>query len=587
MRQDLIWDVINVARNVTNVARLIWATVRKRVDTQPTVIKYGVTATDKEIKTEEAGVTDTEVKTQKAGATDKEIKTEEAGVTDTEVKTQKAGATDEKIRTEEAGATDKEIKTEKAGATDEKIRTEEAGATDKEIKTEKAGATDEKIRTEEAGGKQGGVKDGGNLDAKGADSQVAKLPEVTTMTKEGKIEDAGDEQVCIKEDGDLYAEDVEGQLAMLPEVTTTTEDITIEDIQVGNPGEIDPEEIDRLRKITWRRRHLLVGKGNALPPAARGAICDIDVGNAKPVAQRVRKVAPQFREKLSQLLKGLLSARIIQNSTSPWASPIVVIIKKNGIDIRLYIDYRLINSLTRLMVYPMPLINDLLDDLDKVLWYCSLDMASGFWVVSMTDRARMISAFITPFGLFEWNRMLFGLKNAPQIYQRLIDNALYGFLKITNTQDRQAKNDPNEPNLVDLFKEGEPDEDKPTSVLGRRSYIDDILVTAGSWENLCEKVDKLLDACDEWNLYISVVKSFWGMKKVDYLGHRVSADGMEARPKDLSSLANLPFPTTLRSMQSFLGSLNYYSRFIEEFAIYASVLYELREADFFRGDQEV
>ncbi|KAE8986765.1 hypothetical protein PR001_g19397 [Phytophthora rubi] len=195
----------------------------------------------------------------------------------------------------------------------------------------------------------------------------------------------------------------------------------------------------------------------------------------------------------------------------------------------------------------------------------------------------MISAFITPFGFFEWNRMPFVLKNAPQIYERLIDNALYGFLKITNSQDRQAKNDPNEPNLVDLFKEGEPDEDKPTSVLGRRSYIDDILVTAGSWENLCEKVDKLLDACDEWNLSISVVKSFWGMKRVDYLGHRVSADGMEARPKDLSSLANLPFPTTLRSMQSFLGSLNYYSRFIEDFAIYASILYELREADFFEA----
>ncbi|KAE8969380.1 hypothetical protein PR001_g27514 [Phytophthora rubi] len=195
----------------------------------------------------------------------------------------------------------------------------------------------------------------------------------------------------------------------------------------------------------------------------------------------------------------------------------------------------------------------------------------------------MISAFITPFGLFKWNRMPFGLKNAPQIYQRLIDNALYGFLKITNTQDRQAKNDPNEPNLVDLFKEGEPDEDKPTSVLGRRSYIDDILVTAGSWENLYEKVDKLLDACDEWNLSISVIKSFWGMKKVNYLGHRVSADGMEARPEDLSSLANLPFPTTLRSMHSFLGSLNYYSRFIEDFAIYASILYELREADFFEA----
>ncbi|GMF36344.1 unnamed protein product [Phytophthora fragariaefolia] len=154
-------------------------------------------------------------------------------------------------------------------------------------------------------------------------------------------------------------------------------------------------------------------------------ICDIDVGNAKPVAQRVRKVAPQFREKLFQLIKGVLSAKIIQHSTSPWASPIVVIIKKNGVDIRLCIDYRLVNSLTRLMVYPMPLINDLLDDLDKVLWYCSLDIASGFWVVSMTDRARVISAFITPFGVFDWNRMPFGQKNAPQIYQRLLDNALF------------------------------------------------------------------------------------------------------------------------------------------------------------------
>ncbi|POM76927.1 Hypothetical protein PHPALM_5782, partial [Phytophthora palmivora] len=93
-----------------------------------------------------------------------------------------------------------------------------------------------------------------------------------------------------------------------------------------------------------------------------------------------RKIAPRFREKLSDLIKGLLSAKMISYSRSPWVSPIVVIVKKNGVDIRLCIDYRLFNSLTQLMVYPMPLINDLLEDLDKVLWYCSLDMASGFWV---------------------------------------------------------------------------------------------------------------------------------------------------------------------------------------------------------------
>ncbi|GMF42371.1 unnamed protein product [Phytophthora fragariaefolia] len=358
--------------------------------------------------------------------------------------------------------------------------------------------------------------------------------------------------------------------------------VDLEDRAV-DPG--DEEQVDRLKHIIWRRRHLLIGKGNALPPAAKGAICDIDVGNAKPVAQRVRKVAPQFHKKLLQLIKGLLSAKIIQHSTSPWVSPIVVIIKKNGIDIRLCIDYGLVNSLTRLMVYPMPLINDLLDDLDKVLWYCSLDMASGFWVVSMADRARAISAFITPFGLFEWKCMPFGLKNAPQIYQRLLYNALYGFLKITKRQDHQARNagDQGQQRPIDLFRDGEPDTDKESCVLGRRAYIDDILVTAESWDMLCERVDTLLDACDEWNLSISVAKTFWGLKKVDYLGHRISAGGMEARPKDLSSLADLPFPTTLRSMQSFLGSLNYYSRFIEDFTIYASILYELQEIDFFEA----
>ena len=63
--------------------------------------------------------------------------------------------------------------------------------------------------------------------------------------------------------------------------------------------------------------------------------------------------------------------------------------------------YRLVNDLTQLMVYPMPLMNELLEDLDSALWYCSLDMASGFWVVSMTERARLISAFVIPLGLFE------------------------------------------------------------------------------------------------------------------------------------------------------------------------------------------
>ena len=177
--------------------------------------------------------------------------------------------------------------------------------------------------------------------------------------------------------------------------------VCLEDIQIPNSEGNTPEEVDRLRQIIWSKQHLLMGKGNALPLAVRGAIWDIEVGNARPIAQRVRKVAPQFKEKLADLIKGLLYAKIIQPSTSLWASPIVVTVKKNGVNTRLFIDYRLVNDLTQLMVYPMPLISEVLENLDGSLWYCSLDTASDFWVVGMTERARHISAFITPLGLFE------------------------------------------------------------------------------------------------------------------------------------------------------------------------------------------
>ncbi|KAJ0391130.1 hypothetical protein ATCC90586_010973 [Pythium insidiosum] len=245
-----------------------------------------------------------------------------------------------------------------------------------------------------------------------------------------------DDTVFIHEGGDLSAEEIEGQMAFIPELPQGDESVKREDIQVALTGGVTEEQADQVRDIVWKRRHLLMGKGNARPPAAKGVVCDIDVGDAKPVAQRCRRVPPQYLQQLSDLVKGLLEAGFVQPSTSSWASPIVIVIKKNGVDIRLCVDYRVVNSLTRLMVYPMP-----------------------------------------------------------------------------------------------------------------------------------------------WSLAISVPKSQFGMSRVEYLGHTVSAEGIGAKPKNLDELTRLTFPETIKGIQSFLGSLNYYHRFVEHFAVYAAALYEVTPRD--------
>ncbi|OWZ04611.1 LOW QUALITY PROTEIN: hypothetical protein PHMEG_00023458 [Phytophthora megakarya] len=260
-------------------------------------------------------------------------------------------------------------------------RTQKISSRRRRIRTVKPGSNDVKSRIIPT--------EGVELRDPSAEGAAATPPPHTQGTE-------NEDEIYYHESGDLSAEDLEGNLAVLPESPiSTTAKVSVEDLQVGDSGSATPEEIEKLRQIIWKKQHLLKGKGNALPPAARGVVCDIDVGNAKPIALRSRKIPTRFREKVAGLIKGLLAAEIIRPSTSPCASPIVIVRKSNGVDIRLCIDYKLPHEADGISY---ALISDLLEDLDKAFWYCSLDMASGFSVVPMTVRAREISAFITPFG---------------------------------------------------------------------------------------------------------------------------------------------------------------------------------------------
>ncbi|GMF47194.1 unnamed protein product [Phytophthora fragariaefolia] len=218
---------------------------------------------------------------------------------------------------------------------------------------------------------------------------------VRVLTTEGT--DRGNDNSYEHVAAEFELEDYAKELAFLPDLTEPAEtmlDYTADNVR--NP-ELSAEQQASLIAVLKNHDKIMIASGNALPPPAYGVVCDIDVGGHAPI--------------------------------NPWASPIVIVLKKNGLDIRLCIDYKLVNAVTMIMEYAMPLVDDLLTDLEAYLWFCSLDAASGFWAIMMTMRARKISAFVCPLGHFEWLRMPFGLKNAPMIYQRMIDNALRGFVQ--------------------------------------------------------------------------------------------------------------------------------------------------------------
>ncbi|POM60619.1 hypothetical protein PHPALM_30501 [Phytophthora palmivora] len=157
-----------------------------------------------------------------------------------------------------------------------------------------------------------GKDEGVNLASGKCISDQGKIDPVNSNDPHTKIEAnivdlAMDNEACIKEGRTLLAEDGEDQMAVLPEVTATPEEVKTEELQIGGAKINTQEEIERLVQIIWKRKHLLIRKSNALPPPAKGVGCDIDVENEKPVVQRCRKVAIQFREKLYPLIKGLLS----------------------------------------------------------------------------------------------------------------------------------------------------------------------------------------------------------------------------------------------------------------------------------------
>ncbi|GMF37970.1 unnamed protein product [Phytophthora fragariaefolia] len=196
-----------------------------------------------------------------------------------------------------------------------------------------------------------------------------RLGRTTYLAAATVSEDWGDRDAISTSEhpgNDIEFEDHARELAFLPDLTEAASTTDYTGPHVRHPS-LSVEQQDRVVKVLESHGRILISSGNALPPPAYGVACDIDVQEHLPIKQKARRIPLRHLKQIYELLKGLLKAGLIAFSDSPGASPIVIVLMKNGVDTRLCIAYKMVNSVTAIMEYVMPLVDDSLTNMEKYL----------------------------------------------------------------------------------------------------------------------------------------------------------------------------------------------------------------------------
>eukprot|EP00253_Pinus_taeda_P029996 PITA_29996 len=235
-------------------------------------------------------------------------------------------------------------------------------------------------------------------------------------------------------------------------------------------------------------------------------------------------------DEIKRQIQELLQKGHIRPSSSPSGSPIVLVQKKDG-TWRLYIGYRALNKITVRNRYPIPWIDDLLDQLKGEKYFSKIDLKSGYHQVPIELSDVWKTAFKAKEGLFELLVMPFGLTNAPATFMRLMDDILRPF---TNS-------------FVVV-------------------YLDDILIFRQSWEEHLHHIRQVLQTLRQHKLCANLEKCTFGMTQVQYLGYIIDEQGVHVDPAKIQVIRDWPSPTTLTELRSFLGLANFYRRFVLGFS---------------------
>ena len=252
-----------------------------------------------------------------------------------------------------------------------------------------------------------------------------------------------------------------------------------------------------------------------------------------------------MRAELDSQLEEMKRHGIIEESTSPWHSPVVMVKKPNN-EWRFCVDYRKLNAVTEIMSFPIPHMSDVFDTLaeSKAEVFSTLDLRSGFWQVPLDKSTKMKSAFITHSGVYEFNRLSFGMVNAPMTFQSLMTKVL------KNLNFKIA--------LV---------------------YIDDVLVFSKDFDQHLHDLDLVFTSLRNANLKLHSSKCKFATKQVKYLGHIVSKDGMQVNPENTEKIQNAKRPTNPKQVKQVLGMMGYYRKFIRNYAKIAAPLHDLLKKD--------
>lgn len=257
----------------------------------------------------------------------------------------------------------------------------------------------------------------------------------------------------------------------------------------------------------------------------------------KPIRQVPYRIHPQKRQQMKEEVDYLLQTGLAVPSSSPWASPCILVPKEGG-QLRLCTDYRRVNAVTVPDSYPIPRIDDLVDSIGKSKFISKIDLLKGYYQVRLTEKAQVISAFITPFGLYQYVVMPFGMRNSPATFQRIMNY---------------------------LFQDME----------GVRVYLDDILILANTWSQHLERLSAVLQKLDAAQLTIKLAKTTICTATVTYLGHVIGQGQVCPKEANVCAILDYPPPTNRKALMRFLGMAGFYRRYCPNFASVAAPLTQL------------